>query len=68
MTNVPTTTQQTEQGILDPRFYFIFEQVQKYGALDSCSDVSIDEINEIEQIRRMVLDVSEETPIFMTST
>jgi hypothetical protein len=68
MTKEPTTTPPTEQGNFGPRFYFIFDQVQKAEGMDFTQNVSMEEISEIEQIRRMVMDVSEEVPMFMTST
>jgi hypothetical protein len=68
MTNEPTTTPLTEQENFDPRFYFIFNQVQKAEASDFGQQVSMEEISKTEQICRIVMDVSEETPVFMTST
>ncbi|MGA7080505.1 MAG: hypothetical protein WBQ43_10070 [Terriglobales bacterium] len=49
------------------RFYLIFDELAKAN-LESASDASLEEIDEIEQIRRMVVEVDEEPPIFMTST
>ena len=50
-----------------PRFYLIFEEVAK-SDVASLSDATLEEIDEIEQVRRMVMDVSDEQPIFMTTT
>ncbi len=49
------------------RFYLIFHELAKTDAAN-ISDVSLEEIDEIEQVRRMVMDVTDEWPIFMTTT
>lgn len=48
----------------ETRFYLIFNELAKAEALG----VSLEEMDEIEQVRRMVMDVTNEIPIFMTST
>jgi len=50
-----------------PRFYLIFDAVAK-SDVGNLSDVTLEEIDEIEQVRRMVMDVGDERPIFMTTT
>ncbi len=49
------------------RFYLIFDELAKTGAED-VSNASIEEIDEIEKIGRMVADVSNTPPRFLTST
>lgn len=49
------------------RFYLIFEELAK-AEKDVVSDLTLDEIDEIEQVRRMVVDVDDEPPRFTTST
>jgi len=49
------------------RFYLIFDELAKVDTQD-ISSVSLEEIDEIEQVRRMVADVSCEPPRFVTST
>jgi hypothetical protein len=51
----------------EARFYLVFDDVENCGSSDS-SEVSFDELDEIDQIRRMILESTEETPAFMTST
>lgn len=63
MTKTPTGN-----TILDPSFYLIFDQVKDAGLDGYATDVSIDELDEIDQIRRIVMEVSDDRPIFMTST
>jgi len=46
------------------RYYVIFDELSRLDA----PDVNTEELDEIEQIRRMVLEVSDEQPTFMTST
>lgn len=48
-------------------FYLMFGMQPERGAT-SFSDEDISELDEIEQIGRMVLEVSEDRPIFMTTT
>jgi hypothetical protein len=62
-TNTPA-----ENRAIDSRFYLIFDRVQKAESTDFTPDVSIDEINEIDQVGRMVMEVSDDRLIFMTST
>jgi hypothetical protein len=61
-----TTQEKTplDKAEQETRFYLIFNELAKADV----SDVSLEEIDEIEHIRRMVMDVTDETPIFMTST
>lgn len=47
------------------RFYLIFSELAK--VCDE-QDATSDEINEIEQVVRMVTDVNDEPPQFVTST
>lgn len=49
------------------RFYLIFEAVAK-SEVGNLLDATPEEIDEIEQVRRMVMDVTDEQPIFMTTT
>jgi hypothetical protein len=49
------------------RFYLIFKEFAKVDPM-SISDVSLEELDDIEQVRRMVMDVTDDQPIFMTST
>jgi GMP synthase PP-ATPase subunit len=49
------------------RFYLIFDELAKAGAED-LSNASLEEIDEIEKIGRMVADVSNTPPRFLTST
>jgi len=49
------------------RFYLIFDELAKVGAT-SVSDVNLEEFDEIEQVRQMVTEVTDDRPIFMTST
>ena len=51
----------------ESRFYIIFDELAK-AEHESAGHVSADELDEIEQVRRMVMDVTEEPPVFMTST
>ncbi len=46
-------------------FYLIFNQVAKDAPFP---DISMEEIEEIDQVRRMVVDVADDPPRFMTST
>ena len=50
-----------------PRFYLIFDALAK-SDVACLSDATLDEIDEIEQVRRMIMDVTDERPIFMTTT
>ncbi|MCU1240976.1 MAG: hypothetical protein JWO71_1702 [Candidatus Acidoferrum typicum] len=50
------------------RFYVIFSELAKADEQQDCSNVSSDEMNEIEQVMRMVVDVNDEPPQFVTST
>jgi hypothetical protein len=50
------------------RFYVIFSELAKAGEGQTVPNVSSDEIDEIEQIMRMVVDVNNEPPQFVTST
>lgn len=50
------------------RFYLLFDALGKATASAPVSAASLDEMDEIEQVRRMVMDVSDDRPIFMTST
>jgi hypothetical protein len=67
------TNPEPENGPLDitneqqTRFYLIFEEVAKSDA-GGLLDATPEEIDEIEQVRRMVMDVTDERPIFMTTT
>jgi hypothetical protein len=56
-----------KDGDQQTRYYLVFDELAKAN-LENASDVSLEEIDEIEQIRRMVVEVDEEQPIFMTST
>jgi hypothetical protein len=51
----------------DAQFYLVFDNVAKKGPSEN-SEVSFDEIDEIEQISRMILESTEEIPVFLTST
>jgi hypothetical protein len=46
------------------RFVLIFDELAKTQA----PDVSLEEIDAIEEVRRIVMEVTDERPIFMTST
>ena len=46
------------------RFVLIFNELAK----EQASDVSLEEIDAIEEVRRIVMEVTDEKPIFMTST
>jgi hypothetical protein len=46
------------------RFILIFNELAK----EQASDVNLDEIDAIEEVRRIVSEVTDERPIFMTST
>jgi hypothetical protein len=48
-------------------YYLILDDVAKLTDLVA-SDVSSDELSEIEQIGRLVLEVTDDRPVFMTST
>jgi hypothetical protein len=67
------TTKKQENEPLDnkneqqPRFYLIFEEVAK-SDVASLSEATLEEIDEIEQVTRMVMDVADEQPISMTTT
>lgn len=50
------------------RFYVIFSELARADEGQNASNVSSDEIDEIEQIMRMVVDVNNEPPQFVTST
>ena len=50
------------------RFYVIFSETVKADEERNISDASYDEMDEIEQVMRMVVDVSDEPPQFVTST
>ncbi len=58
---------QLENEEQETRFYLIFNELAKADAAN-ISDVGLDEIDEIERVRRIVMDVADEPPIFMTST
>lgn len=45
-------------------FVLIFDELAKTQA----PDVSLEEIDAIEEVRRIVMEVTDERPIFMTST
>ena len=45
-------------------FVLIFNELAK----EQASDVDLEEIDAIEQIRRIVMEVTDEPPIFMTTT
>ena len=49
------------------RFCLIFSEIEK-AADTNALDASLEEIDEIERIRRIVMDVTDESPTFMTST
>ena len=59
-----TMQENTEQ---ETRFYIIFSELAKTESTN-ISDVSLEEIDDIEQVRRMVLEVTDDRPVFMTST
>jgi hypothetical protein len=50
------------------RFYVIFNELAKTDVEQDVSNVMSDEIEEIEQVMRMVVDVNDEPPQFVTST
>jgi hypothetical protein len=50
------------------RFYIIFSELAKADYEKEVSNVTSDEIDEIEQVMRMVEDVNDEPPQFVTST
>jgi len=52
----------TEEG--QTRFVLIFNELAKVQA----PDVDMEEIDAIEEVRRIVSEVTDERPIFMTST
>jgi hypothetical protein len=45
-------------------FILIFDELAK----EQASDVSLEELDAIEEVRQMVMEVTDERPIFMTST
>jgi hypothetical protein len=45
-------------------FVLIFNELAK----EQAPDVSLEEIDAIEEVRRMVMEVTDDRPIFMTST
>jgi hypothetical protein len=47
-------------------FYLILGELT--DSEPTASEVSMDEVNEIEQIGRIAIEVSDDQPIFMTST
>jgi hypothetical protein len=55
---------------LDPtaRFYVIFSELANAEEQQDVTAVFSDEIDEIEQVMRMVVDVNDEPPQFVTST
>jgi hypothetical protein len=50
------------------RFYVVFSELAKSEAEQPVSDVPSDEIEEIQRVMRMVVDVNDEPPRFVTST
>jgi hypothetical protein len=50
------------------QFYVIFSELAKADEQQDISAVFSDEIDAIEQVMRMVVDVNEEPPQFVTST
>jgi hypothetical protein len=62
-------TKETRQENVDneARFYLVFDDVTKDGPSNN-PEVSFDEIDEIDQISRMILESTEEIPVFMTCT
>lgn len=52
----------------EARFVLIFNELSKAEPQGSISDVSQDELDAIEQISRIVMETTEDRPIFMTST
>jgi len=50
------------------RFYVIFSELAKAQEEQNAADVPSDEMDEIEQVMRMVVDASDEPPQFVTST
>lgn len=49
-------------------YYLIFEQLPLSSEPAELTEAGLQEMDEIEEIRRIALEVSEETPLFMTST
>jgi hypothetical protein len=50
------------------RFYLLFSELGKVDEQPVATEATSDEINEIEQVMRMVVDVNDEPPQFVTST
>jgi hypothetical protein len=49
------------------RYYLILDEVSRYES-SAASDASREEMDEIEQIRQMIEESDQETPVFMTCT
>jgi hypothetical protein len=62
------TNTSKEETALATSIYLLLDQVQDAGFNGYPTDVSIDELDEIDQIRRIVMEVSGDQPTFMTST
>lgn len=52
----------------ETEFILIFNELAKAEQESPTPEVSIEEINAIEEVSRIVMEVSNERPIFMTST
>ena len=57
-----------EESCEATQFYVIFSELAKAAEEREVSDVTSDEIDEIEQVMRMIVDVTDEPPQFVTST
>jgi hypothetical protein len=57
-----------EESDLSAQFYVIFSELAKADEQQDVSSSFSDEIDEIEQVMRMVVDVNNEPPQFVTST
>ena len=57
-----------KESDLSAQFYVIFSELAKADEQQDVSSSFSDEIDEIEQVMRMVVDVNNEPPQFVTST
>ena len=56
-----------ESAVQASQYYVLFRELANAEPV-SISGVSPEEIDEIEQVRRIVMETTDERPIFMTST